>query len=735
MAEQAMAACLGRLGFNVETIAYLRSHGIATAQDFRAISLSTMDDFISLISKPGAIAGAMAAMPVPAPAAARAGRPNAAAAAAAAVVGQQGAQAPGAPPPAVMLPYLALTGLKALRAWIDFRIGRNEALNPDLFTEDVKIVWMHRVDFLKNAKLVPPSSVTPVPKLSKLENWTIWEQQFMVYLAQFRSQACFAPLTYAVRPNSVPTAEEMDAPYDDIDEALVATLRHEGADYRKDISRIWEIIKPLTLEGDSYHFIIGLNARQDGRQAFLNLKEQAEGPAAQEKRKSLAYQRLQTKYSGYSRRFTFDDYIALYQKSFNELSFLEEPVPNTKKVTDFLGNITDPSFNMIKTCVYGTPGLRDDFSQMQQYAKQLYDQHLLENVGKRGVAAVASVKRFNPVATKGPTPKKRKKQKQNKGDGHYEYDEWMKLTPAQKAEITRNREAKKKAARPAGITNPPRNANVSAIHAVPMETVHVSPLGPAPMQIDVKSVVSFDAPVKEVAPAPVPWTMRDVLRAPDLVEKRDHYRIPKHKTPREANEVARMMLYQTFDVLAHAPFCTDYEGRTKEEIQVFENVWNAYKFKIEAWRKRRVVWDNTPKSAKSELGDVGPPERVKPIRHYLSEELLKIGVTLTANMFNYHAPEWAEPQVDSLGRRKPVGRTRSIANAQVEQAFIDVEEERKTLPRGLKSFVARVKIPKKPPKEPKFNDNGKPIEVDSDESDSDEEESEKDQKTPKRLST
>jgi hypothetical protein len=67
----------------------------------------------------------------------------------------------------------------------------------------------------------------------------------------------------------------MDAPYDDIDEALVATLRHEGADYRKDISHIWEIIKPLTLKGDNYHFIIGLNARQDGRQAFLKLKEHA----------------------------------------------------------------------------------------------------------------------------------------------------------------------------------------------------------------------------------------------------------------------------------------------------------------------------------------------------------------------------------------------------------------------------------------------------------------------------
>jgi hypothetical protein len=74
-------------------------------------------------------------------------------------------------------------------------------------------------------------------------------------------KACFAPLTYVILTNAFPAAEEMDAPYDNIDESLVATLRHEVADYRKDISPIWEIIKPLKLEGDSYHF---LNARLDG---------------------------------------------------------------------------------------------------------------------------------------------------------------------------------------------------------------------------------------------------------------------------------------------------------------------------------------------------------------------------------------------------------------------------------------------------------------------------------------
>jgi hypothetical protein len=65
------------------------------------------------------------------------------------------------------------------------------------------------------------------------------------------------------------------------------------------------------------------------------------------------------------------------------------------------------------------------------------------------------------------------------------------------------------------------------------------------MAIDMKSVVSFDAPVKEVALA----SKADVLQAPDLVKARDHYRISTPKTPWEENDVARMMLFQKFDCM------------------------------------------------------------------------------------------------------------------------------------------------------------------------------------------
>jgi hypothetical protein len=168
---------------------------------------------------------------------------------------------------------------------------------------------------------------------------------------------CGAPLAYVLRDNAVPTAEDMDRDFGDINDTLEATLSHTCPYFRKDSTRVYDILKPLIIEGDCWGFVLPLDRRRDGRAAFLTLKEQAEGPANCERRKTIAYQKLKTKFTGFSRKFTFDDYIAVYQKAFNELLYLGEPVPETKKVSDFLSNITDNQFKMIKTVVSAMPAL------------------------------------------------------------------------------------------------------------------------------------------------------------------------------------------------------------------------------------------------------------------------------------------------------------------------------------------------------------------------------------------
>jgi hypothetical protein len=203
-AEAAMTACLGRLGFNAPSIAYLRLHGVTSADTFAMISFSSMTSFLESINKPGAIAAAIQQAPIVAPAAPAPGR--GAAGRGGAGRGAVAAAAAAAAVAPIVLPYVSTNGLKALRAWIEYRRGRNEAADPDLFDNEVLMTWLRRVDVLKDLKTDPPSSITSPPKFKNLNNWTIWEQQFRTYVSQFRSNMCGAPLTYVFMISSSPSS-------------------------------------------------------------------------------------------------------------------------------------------------------------------------------------------------------------------------------------------------------------------------------------------------------------------------------------------------------------------------------------------------------------------------------------------------------------------------------------------------------------------------------------------------
>ena len=61
----------------------------------------------------------------------------------------------------------------------------------------------------------------------------------------------------------------------------------------------------------------------------------------------------------------------LHQDGHNTLADLDEPVPETKKVTDFLSGITDPRLNNSKDVILGDVAKLQDFEACQQYLKTL----------------------------------------------------------------------------------------------------------------------------------------------------------------------------------------------------------------------------------------------------------------------------------------------------------------------------------------------------------------------------
>jgi hypothetical protein len=102
----------------------------------------------------------------------------------------------------------------------------------------------------------------------------------------------------------------------------------------------------------------------------LAVKLQAEGTSAVAARKAASYSNIRNAtYAGHSKGWTFDKYVIEHQTAHNELLSLGEPVPETKKVDDFLAGITGDVLSTSKVFIAGDHDKLHNFEKCQQYLK------------------------------------------------------------------------------------------------------------------------------------------------------------------------------------------------------------------------------------------------------------------------------------------------------------------------------------------------------------------------------
>ena len=92
---------------------------------------------------------------------------------------------------------------------------------------------------------------------------------------------------------------------------------------------------------------------------------QAEGPEASKSRKAKAYNDMANAHFSGKGRFTLLQYTTWHQSAHNVLLKEGEPVAETKKVDDFLRNITDPRLSTSKQIVDLNPNLKTNFTLCQ----------------------------------------------------------------------------------------------------------------------------------------------------------------------------------------------------------------------------------------------------------------------------------------------------------------------------------------------------------------------------------
>ena len=93
-----------------------------------------------------------------------------------------------------------------------------------------------------------------------------------------------------------------------------------------------------------------------------------EGDSFQNHQKEAAYASIaSSQYQGEHHNFSFETYITLHQKAHMELEWNGEPVPESKKVRDFLMGIQDPQLAPAKGTVVAMMQLRNSFTKASNF--------------------------------------------------------------------------------------------------------------------------------------------------------------------------------------------------------------------------------------------------------------------------------------------------------------------------------------------------------------------------------
>ena len=116
--------------------------------------------------------------------------------------------------------------------------------------------------------------------------------------------------------------------------------RHSGHQFCIDNQHVFVLYKQLIINGLSLAYTKAHARVRDGHEAHLSVQCQAIGTAANTLKKKLTYNQILTaKYNGQG-HFSFQAFVHHHQKVHYILADLEKPVPETKKVTEFMNGIS-----------------------------------------------------------------------------------------------------------------------------------------------------------------------------------------------------------------------------------------------------------------------------------------------------------------------------------------------------------------------------------------------------------
>lgn len=269
---------------------------------------------------------------------------------------------------AVDIPALNEFKLYGMHLWVSEKLRQGIVIVPGEFTAEVAAEYTSKVRTVIETSSKKDEDIVKQPDaFTKDTEWVSFYKLLINYLGS-KTGNNQAPLSYVARKLDDPLPAGTD--FDSEHERLVAMTPHTGDAYASDNGTVWTVLKQLTLKGPAYTYISQYEKTRNGREALKSLVAHYKGSSQMSKTKQGAYDEINNAtYSGEKRNYTFENYVNRHTKAHQTLEEYNEPVPESKKVDDFLRGIHDITPQMVagKANVYSNAELRANFTDCANY--------------------------------------------------------------------------------------------------------------------------------------------------------------------------------------------------------------------------------------------------------------------------------------------------------------------------------------------------------------------------------
>jgi hypothetical protein len=218
----------------------------------------------------------------------------------------------------IMITVMQEQLLQGMRFWVTNRQRLGLPVEAEDFTTATafeQTALMTRM--IEDEARTEKDQVATMPeKFKKASEYKLFEESLETYLGLLRGTGRI-PLSYVIRHDEV---ADPSAIYESENEQRIALAPLVGPEFNRDNAKVYGIIKQLCLDGPGRAYILPFDRAQNGRGAFLALRDHYEQDSFRNKSKNEAYVTLQTlAYNGEKRGFTFEKFVQKHNESFLEL--------------------------------------------------------------------------------------------------------------------------------------------------------------------------------------------------------------------------------------------------------------------------------------------------------------------------------------------------------------------------------------------------------------------------------